>query len=422
MKSYDKILTVIALLLVCLFLASNIFVISMRPENGRPYRVEIERLAYAIETYGFENVDLADCIYVTHVAKCEAGLSDDAPLENTVFFEETDSDYSVRMIDGQLYRFDYILDSSQEYQNMAVIVNMILAAMSLLLFSMLLFIRNMILKPFEMLSDVPYELSKGNLTVPIKENKYRFFGKFVWGMDILRENLEIHKQRELDLLREKKTLVLSLSHDIKTPLLAIKLYAKSLSKGLYDDKDKQLEIAENINEKADEIGDFLSQIIEASKEDFLDMEVRQGEFYLSELIEKVAGYYREKLVILKISFLVGEYSDCILKGDFDRSVEVLQNIIENAIKYGDGHRIRITFSEEEECKLIIVENSGCTLPETELPHIFESFIRGTNASGIRGSGLGLFICRQLMHKMGGEIFAEIKEQDMLVTVVFPMSG
>lgn len=85
------------------------------------------------------------------------------------------------------------------------------------------------------------------------------------------------------------------------------------------------------------------------------------------------------------------YCDCILKGDFARSVEVLQNVIENALKYGDGHAIEIIFSEEDNCQLITVRNSGCTLPETELPHIFDSFWRGSNSEKSQGSGLGLYI-------------------------------
>ena len=94
--------------------------------------------------------------------------------------------------------------------------------------------------------------------------------------------------------------------------------------------------------------------------------------------------------------------------------------MENAVKYGDGDKITITFSEEEDCRLITVGNTGCTLPETELLHIFESFIRGTNAEHVGGSGLGLYICRQLMHQMGGEILAQIREGWMYVTVIFGM--
>ena len=65
-----------------------------------------------------------------------------------------------------------------------------------------------------------------------------------------------------------------------------------------------------------------------------------------------------------------------------------------------------------------MKNSGCTLPDTDLPHIFESFWRGANAENLKGSGLGLYICRQLMHRMNGEVFAQIKGGDMCVTAVF----
>ena len=59
-----------------------------------------------------------------------------------------------------------------------------------------------------MVCNVPYELSRGNLTMPLLENKSRFFGRFIWGLDLLREHLEQQKQKELDLQRDKKTLVL----------------------------------------------------------------------------------------------------------------------------------------------------------------------------------------------------------------------
>ena len=113
-----------------------------------------------------------------------------------------------------------------------------------------------------------------------------------------------------------------------------------------------------------------------------------------------------------------EYNDCIISGDFDRSVEVLQNIFENAIKYGDGKNISLSFSDEENCRLVTIKNSGSILPETELVHIFDSFWRGSNSDGRDGSGLGLYICKKLMHKMGGDIYARIDNSDMMVTVVF----
>ena len=100
---------------------------------------------------------------------------------------------------------------------------------------------------------------------------------------------------------------------------------------------------------------------------------------------------------------------------------MLQNILDNAIKYGNGKLITISYSDEESYRLITVSNSGCTLPENELSHIFNSFWRGSNTGNKPGSGLGLYICRKLMNDMLGEVFAEIKDNTMCITVVCPKS-
>lgn len=407
MKTWGRMFTAVVMLAVLSFAAANfIFRYMKAPENGRPYRVEINRIAAQIEQDGFADVDLSECEYVYHVAE----WSDN--------FFNVQSDYSVREIGGKLYRFDYSDKGSKGHLPLIIAINVILAVMTGTALAILFYIRGQILRPFARLTNIPYELSRGNLTLPLKESKSRFFGKFLWGIDLLRENIERQKQREMELQKEKKTLLLSLSHDIKTPLSAIKLYAKALSKNLYSDPERQHEIAENINQKADEIERYVSQIVTASREDFLYLDVRDGEFYLSDLIRSITAYYSEKLALMKTQFVVGEYKNCLLSGDLDRSEEVLQNVIENALKYGDGKRVELIFPEEESGVLVAVRNSGCTLDEADLPHVFESFWRGANAGNIHGSGLGLYICRQLMHRMGGEIFAEIDSGAITVTVVF----
>ena len=404
MKAFNRILAAVIVIMVLLIAAANIILSKNNTVSGRPHLVEISRLVRELEATGF--ADLSDCKYVTGIQK-----------EGKNFFS-SDNDIAIREINGELYRFDYEVSGSTDKTRHIIIVNIILGLMSAIMIAVMLYIKFYILTPFEQLINVPCELSKGNLTIPIKETKNRFFGKFLWGVDMLRENMEQQKKRELDLHREKKMLLLSLSHDTKTPLLAIKLYAKALSKGLYKSHEKQLEIAENINTKADEIEDYISQIVTASREDFLSFDVNMDEFYLSDLVTKTEMYYAEKLSLIGTDFSVSDYSNCLLRGDLDRSVEVLQNIMENAVKYGDGKSIAISLSSEDDCILMTVKNSGCSLSATDLPHIFESFWRGANSKAESGNGLGLYICRQLMAKMNGDIFAEINGGFMCVTAVF----
>ena len=404
MKAFNKIFSVVAIAVILLFIVVNIILAADRTDGSRQYRVEISRLVREIETNG--SADISECVYVTNIERYGEK------------FYSTDSDYVIYEINGELYRFDYNINGCSNKTYFMGIVNAVLGVIAILFIVVMLYIKYAILTPFERLSSLPYELSKGNLTTPIEETKNRFFGKFLWGIDVLRENIEQQKQRELEMQKEKKALLLSLSHDIKTPLSAIKLYSAALSKNLYLDAEKQHKIAESITEKADEIEGYVSQIITASREDFLSLEVEMGEFYLSELIEKITGYYREKLALIKTDFNVGKYKNCLLSGDLSRSVEVLQNVMENSLKYGDGRHVELIFPEDDECVQIALRNGGCTLSKDDLPHIFESFWRGANAENIRGSGLGLYICRQLMRKMNGEIFAEIDGDIITVIAVF----
>ena len=406
MKSFLKLTIAVIAVLALIFTCANLILHSdIKGDEGRPYRVEAERIAAKIENG--EDYSLDDYSYITNVAIQENG------------FQGGDGDYLVKEISGNLYRFDY----SYKTDNSAAITSFnicfgVTAAFVLLL---LLFLFIKIIRPFEKISFYPTELAKGNLTAPLKESRDKFFGKFLWGLDLLRERLESQKNAELALQKQNKTMVLSLSHDIKTPLGVIELYAKALEKGLYKDEQKKLEVARSINGKCEEIRGYVDGIVKASSGDFLNLEVNIGEYYLSALIDKIKAFYTDKLELLKINFTGETFSDCLLSGDLERSVEVLQNIIENAVKYGDGKEIKLAFSREDDCQLVHIRNSGCTLSENELPHIFDSFWRGSNTGSNSGSGLGLYICRTLMRKMNGDIYAEIKDNDMVVTAVFPVA-
>lgn len=407
MKAYNKYMICAVIIVLSIIIGVNTVIIYGGSYNERKYMVEIERAAKEIEQQ--KSLDLEKYPLI-HTIERSSNVTDD-------FLSGSNYDYVIRKIGNTYYRFDYIRENITN-KRLIFVINLIMAAAAILIFGTLIFVKLVILKPFNRLNNVPYELAKGNLNVPLKENKSRFFGRFIWGLDLLREKLEKQKKEELDLQKEKKTLILSISHDIKTPLSSIKLYSKALSKNLYRDENKKQEIYEILGKKADEIEAFVSDIILASREDFLRLTVNPGEFYLKDLVKAVESYYSEKLEINRTEFIISDYKDCILKGDFDRSVEIIQNIIENAIKYGDGHFIGIEFNDEEDCRLITVINSGGTLKESELPHIFDSFWRGSNSEGYEGSGLGLYICRQLIMKMDGDIFACIDGAMVKVTVVF----
>lgn len=405
MRAFRKLC--IAVLAIFLILAAVLNIVLIRQEKAADgmYRVEAKRLADEIAETG--SYDLKNYPHITGVF-----TADDGGLYTS------DEHYLITKISGTLYRVEYSADSNQHGM---LIINLVLCAVFLMMVGLLLYIYRHIIAPFDRLNEVPQELARGNLAVPIPEEKSRFFGKFTWGVNFLREKIEDDRKKELSMQRDKKLLLLSLSHDIKTPLSAIKLNAKALARGIYSDEEKRRSAAESINARADEIEQFVSEITKAASEDFMSFEVTQGEVFLSQIIMKIYARYAPQLSISGTEFIVHRYDDCILSCDADRLGECLQNLIENAIKYGDGKRIKIGFDKMDGCELITVTNTGCTLEAKELPQIFGSFHRGNNADKIQGNGLGLFICKRLMSLMGGEVYAEIHGDCFSVTLVVKLA-
>lgn len=403
-KGFVCLILIIEVVLV--LLCNGIYIHQSQSDTGRLYRVETARVAREIQEQNLtvEQVEAMDLsVYETLV-------------KVTVFQpEETcNNDYVVEEINDNLYRIEY---RANRESNIIIWMNIALVGMMVITVVVLIYVYRKVLKPFHAMSNLSYELAKGNLSTPVKEEKSKLFGRFLWGMDMLREKLEDNKEKELEFQKDRKTLILSLSHDIKTPLSSIELYSKALAEDLYDTKEKRDEALEGIARNVKEIKGYVDEIVTASREDFLNLEVKNGEVYLSAVVDSIQAYYREKLSVVHTDFTVENFDECLLKGDQNRLIEVLQNIMENAIKYGDGRSIRITFEDEEDCKLIHIENSGNGLKDEELPNLFDSFYRGSNSHGVKGNGLGLYICKTLMHKMDGEVYAKSGEESFTVTVV-----
>ncbi len=402
MNRYKRFVCIILGIEILVFILCNgLYLAKGQTSGGRLYRVEAERVARELQDKTAQEIDLSEYDTIVRVGEFNAN-------------QKSDYDYIVEQVGGTLYRIEYV---NTRTHNAIVYINIALGLMLAFTAAVLLYIRKKILKPFHSMSGLPYELAKGNLTMPVKEEKSKFFGQFLWGMDMLRESLEENRRKELELQREKKTLILSLSHDIKTPLSAIELYTKALSQNLYDTEEKRAEALRGITKNVNDIRNYMDEIVHASREDFLNLDVKPGEFYLSGVMSAIETYYREKLSVVHTEFVIEKSDDCLLKGDLERVVEILQNLMENAVKYGDGKRIGISFDEEENSRLITVENTGCKLKQEELPHLFDSFYRGSNSRGVSGSGLGLYISRNLIKKMGGDIFARIENDIFKVTVV-----
>lgn len=390
-------------------------------KDSKEYRIEINRvLVHEISENTIKDLNEQSYQFITDIQY----LSENEPDIDKIkkFYEDGNNIYFIikpvykeNNLSGYV-RFDY-KKNDKCIRSLFIIEGMLLFIFILLLF-LLLYIKNNIISPFIELSNMPYELAKGHLQRESYESKNKFFGKFLWGIGMLRDTLKDSRNSTLQLEKEKKLLLLSLSHDIKTPLNAIKLYVKAIEQHLYK-REEEENIIKHIGEKALEIERFIGQIVKSSSEDILHIEIRQGEFYLKDLMDKISLTYKTKCQLMMTEFLIETYENRLFSGDIERMVEVFENILENALKYGDGKRIQISFYEEDYHQLIRVYNTGEPISDYEFIHLYDSFFRGNNINGKEGNGLGLYICKQIMTKMGGDIFTEIESDGISFVVVLP---
>ena len=424
MKKYNGIIGGVIFVYLCLFIFLFIWFQNRDEKINLLYKVEMNEIMMGLEKKGeFSEPDLHGKDYIKEVSFLSVREAQEKEKIKDFYHNRNGKNSLVQpfyigdMLLGYV-RFDYVLNNKND--ELLWLMEGVLFLSFVFILLILFYIRNKIIQPFHVLSDMPYELSKGHLHGDLEESRSRLFGKFVWGISMLRDTLNTSKMRELKLEKDKKLLLLSLSHDIKIPLSTIKLYAKALSEGIYDTEEKKIHAAKQIGNHTLEIEEFVKEIITTSSEDILSIEVENSEFYLGDYIDKVKKYYEPKCRLMMLDLRIGRYNNKLLKGDMDRSFEVMENLLENAFKYGDGKEISIDFYEEDYCQIVKVFNTGKLVAVEEIPHLFDSFYRGSNVGDKEGNGLGLYISRQIMRKMDGDMFAERGEDGMSFSLVFRM--
>lgn len=425
MKKFDKIIIFNLIIAITCLLIVNCYSSKISYDDlNRQYMVDINRIELGLNSFEKEKntspASLGELTTFTN-EKYDSILDIKVSSKESYNREEIerliktkDDNHTIIITEDNYYIVEYKrqINNNNEDNELLIIVNCIIVFIVICELMILVYIRQRILAPFNRLSTIPLELSKGNLTKSIEESSDKYFGKYIWGMNMLIDVLEKNKKRELELIKEKKVLLLSLSHDIKTPLSAIKLYAQALQKNLYKSEDKKNDIYIKIDKNVNEIEKYISAITDASRNEIMEFEFTCTSMYINKVLEAIEIYYKDRLRLQQIDFIVSTDTNCVVYANEDRLIEVIQNIVENAIKYGDGERITINTSNDKDKYIIEVINTGCELDKNMLPHIFDSFYRGNNVGKESGSGLGLYICRQLINGMNGEISGEILENDL----------
>jgi signal transduction histidine kinase len=199
--------------------------------------------------------------------------------------------------------------------------------------------------------------------------------------------------------------VSTVSHELRTPLGFIKGYSTSLLReDTTWDAETQREFLNIIDEEADRLSLLIENVLESARLQSRTLQLRFQPIRLDAVIRDVIARLRVRHKDLDVSMELGNTPP--IYGDGVRLAQVIENLFTNAIKYAPGAPIAVSLEQNGEDVLITFKDKGPGIDQESLPLIFDRFYRARNEKTITGTGLGLYICKQIIEAHRGKIWAE----------------
>ena len=316
--------------------------------------------------------------------------------------------------DGAIYGFLIFTFKEASVTKTVAVCETIVAACFIISVVFFIYIDRKVIMPFNRLSDYPERIAKNENADALPESKNKYFGKYIWGMNMLRDRLSGDTRKLRQLEKEQLTLVSTIAHGIKTPVANIKLYSEAIKSGLYRDggvpDPKDSEVADKITRNADDITDLVKELLESASKGVVVFEPKVTSFYLTEIEEFIKLEYDNRLNVLRIPYKIDMKSRVMINSDKDGIKRILVQLLDNAIKYSDGRGITVTIDKNEDGYVFSVKDTGSRISESEMPYVFNSFWRGSNAGEVEGNGLGLYEAQFIAGKLGGDITVRYLEE------------
>lgn len=199
----------------------------------------------------------------------------------------------------------------------------------------------------------------------------------------------------------KSAFLANMSHEIRTPLNAIVGFSNLLS--MVEDKEEMLEYAGIIETNTELLLQLINDILDMSKIEsgMYDFHVTQVD--ANQLMSEVEQVARLRIRTDEVSLSFAErLPQCVVHTDKNRLIQVLTNLVVNAIKFTSQGEIQIGYRLQDAHTLYFyVSDTGCGMSAEQCEHVFERFVKYNTF--IQGTGLGLSICKMIIEKLGGEI-------------------
>lgn len=226
-----------------------------------------------------------------------------------------------------------------------------------------------------------------------------FFSILIFGLWKIRSSIK----KDLQLSERQNNFLLSVTHELKTPLAANKLYLQTIQKRNLDE-EKRKNLMEKAIQENERLEGMIENILNASRLENNALKAHKEEINVSALFEQLAERFQKRnqqeLLILNLE------KDLVAKIDIFFIETIINNLLENALKYGGASgNIELYLFRKADRLIFGVKDQGPGIPREEIKEVFEKFYRSGNEDTRqqKGSGLGLFIVAELVRMHQGKV-------------------
>ncbi len=319
--------------------------------------------------------------------------------------------YLFESIDKPILKFSPALEKT-------FLIDMLIAIILIMLVTVTILgrwiIKDMI-RPIKELGVAMHNISEGNFD-------YQMTNKYSGEVGVLYENYEDMRLRlkesthdGIENERKNKELVSNISHDLKTPITAIKGYIEGIMDGVADTPEKMDKYIKTIYSKANDMDRLINELtlysgIASNRIPYNFRRISVSE-YFNDCIDEIGLDLESKNIELNFDSLVGP--ETVIIADPEQLSKVINNIVSNSIKYMDKKKgiIDIRILDQIDSVSIEIEDNGKGINQKDIPKVFERFYRTDSSRNSMqgGSGIGLSIVKKIIEDHGGYIWATSKE-------------
>ncbi|GAA0085847.1 HAMP domain-containing sensor histidine kinase [Clostridium sp. CTA-7] len=277
------------------------------------------------------------------------------------------------------------------------------------------------------LANIIYEteiMSNGDLDRSIEVNLKGDMKVLAENINSISNQLKNRTIQERNAQKTKNDLITNVSHDLRTPLTSIIGYLELIDNDKYEDEVRLRYYANIAYEKSKSLNLLINDLFELTKMQNNTINLDKDYINLVELLGQVVAYFEWQFKNANMESRI-DFSDdkLVVNADGEKLVRAFENLLSNAIKYGkDGHYVDIVTKAEGGMALVQIINYGQSIPQVDLPYIFDRFYRieKSRNSNIGGSGLGLSITKNIIELHNGTISAYSDNDKTIFEVRLPI--